>query len=293
MDIKQLRYFNEIARNGSIAKAANKIYISQQGLSMAMLRLESELSCRLLERTPEGMTLTREGEFLLPRSEEIVAKFDAVEAYFKTGGQHRSTVRVACALGATPEVLAQVLVEFQRDCPQYFVEVDEGSDVDCDDAVENKRAELGLGIGPLDEKKFVTKKLFSSPFCLLVHRSHPLANLKTVTVDVLQNLPVMVMNDRMKSSLLISRCCEARGFQLEIQYRAAEIIAIHRMAAAQVGVGVGVLSVAQGMEQPDVVAIPFEEPEMTWQLYLFKLRGAVLSPGAKAFEGYVLRTCGG
>lgn len=113
MDIKQLRYFIAVYQNGSIAKAANKVYISQQGLSMALLRLESELSCRLLERTPNGMMLTQEGEYLLPKAEKLVEEFDELEEYFKKPVPHRTTIKVACALGAIPEFLLPFYLIFK------------------------------------------------------------------------------------------------------------------------------------------------------------------------------------
>lgn len=289
MDIKQLRYFIAVYQNGSIAKAASKVYISQQGLSMALLRLETELSCRLLERTPNGMVLTPEGEYLLPKAEKLVEEFDELEQYFKRSGSHRTTVKVACALGAISEYFAPLLFDFQSAHPQYNIVVEEVSDSECDALVENKKVELGFGLSPFNDGLFIHMPVFSSPFCLLVHKSNALADLDRVSVDVLRNVPVMVMNDRSKTNLLLLQCCCAKGFQPEIQYCAAEVIAIHRMVAANIGIGISVLSVVQDLSHPDVVAIPFEEPEMTWELNLFKLKNHTLSPGARTLESYILR----
>lgn len=289
MDIKQLRYFIAVYQNGSIAKAANKVYISQQGLSMALLRLESELSCRLLERTPNGMVLTQEGEYLLPKAEKLVEEFDELEEYFKKPVPHRTTIKVACALGAIPEFFAALLFNFQSSHPQYNIVVEEVSDTECDDLVENKKVELGFGISPFNESIFTCMPVFSSPFCLLVNKSKSLADLNSVSVDFLRTFPVMVMNDRSKTNLILSQCCYAKGFQPEIKYCAAEVIAIHRMVAANIGAGISVLSVAEDIAHPNVAAIPFEEPEMTWELNLFKLKNHTLSPGARALESYILR----
>lgn len=290
MDIKQLRYFIAVAHNGSISGTASKIFISQQGLSMALLRLETDLSCQLLERTPEGMVLTEEGAYLLPRAEKLVAQFDELEDYFKGPNKHRAAVRVGCAFGAIPEYLADILFNFECKHPHYCVEVDECSDLDCDTAVENRKVELGFGIAPLNENLFNSRAVFSSPFCLLVNKNHPLAEHKSVSVEILRSTPVMIMNTRSKTNVIITQSCLARGFQPKTRYLAAEVIAIHRMVAANMGVGISVVSVAESLAHPDVVAIPFEEPDLIWQLHLFKRKDAVLSPGAKAFEQFVLRS---
>lgn len=192
MDIKQLRYFIAVYEAGSIAKAANKVFISQQGLSMALLRLESELSCTLLERTQDGVTLTPEGERLLPHAQKLVAEFNELESYFKGPSPYRTTVKLACALGAIPEFLASILFNFQKSYPQYLTHIDEVNDMDCDTLVEKKTAELGFGLAPLNQTLFSVRPLFSSPFCLLVNRNDPLAELDSVSLDILQSTPVFI-----------------------------------------------------------------------------------------------------
>lgn len=289
MDIKQLRYFIAVYEAGSIAKAANKVFISQQGLSMALLRLESELSCTLLERTQDGVTLTPEGERLLPHAQKLVAEFNELESYFKGPSPYRTTVKLACALGAIPEFLASILFNFQKSYPQYLTHIDEVNDMDCDTLVEKKTAELGFGLAPLNQALFSVRPLFSSPFCLLVNRNDPLAELDSVSLDILQSTPVFIMNERSKTNLVVSRCCQSKGFLPNFRYLAAEVIAIHRMVGANVGRGISVLSIAQDMPHPNVVAIPFEEPEMMWELNLFKLKNRPLSPAARAFEQYVIQ----
>ncbi len=54
MNIQQLKYYLEICKCRSFSKAADNLYISQQGLSMAVIRLESEFSCKLFIRTPRA-----------------------------------------------------------------------------------------------------------------------------------------------------------------------------------------------------------------------------------------------
>ena len=61
MNLEQLKYFEEICRSGSISKAAENLYISQQGLSMSMQRLEDHFSCKLFERDSRGMKPSEDG----------------------------------------------------------------------------------------------------------------------------------------------------------------------------------------------------------------------------------------
>lgn len=58
MEINQIRYYIEVCNVGSMSKAAEKLHMSQQGLSLAIRRLEAELGCDLFYRKSSGLVLT-------------------------------------------------------------------------------------------------------------------------------------------------------------------------------------------------------------------------------------------
>lgn len=291
MDIRQMQYFIEICRQRSFAKAAEHLYISQQGLSMAISRLEEELSSKLFWRSGKELKLSEQGEFLLPHAEEMLRHFQICEAYFeelKHAKQLQKTVNIASAFGAMPEFAGRLVFQFQRDFPDIWLSVHEYTDTTCDEAVWNGDAELGFSPTPLDIKRFESIKLFTRRFCLLVHHSHPLAARETVPLDVLRTTPIMVMDETSKAPQIVMSCCRHAGFQPKVQFKAGEVIAIHRLVSANRGVGISVESVAEDLSHPDVRAIPFDDPRMVWEAHLIKKRDANLSPVAKTFERYVI-----
>lgn len=72
MDINQMKYFVEICAAGSMSRAAENLKMSQQGLSLAVRRLESELNCDLFYRKSSGLVLTEYGKMFKRESEEIL-----------------------------------------------------------------------------------------------------------------------------------------------------------------------------------------------------------------------------
>lgn len=290
MDIKQLRHFIAIYKYGSIAKAAEKLYISQQGLSCSLLRMEAELSYRLLNRTPNGMTLTEEGKSLLPMAEKLVSEFDDLEVHVEKLATRRSTIKVGSTLGAIFKILAPLWINFQTAFPQYTIEVLEVGDHECDRLIENGEVDLAFGTSPFDERIFDCKPVYASPFCLLLHKSRALPELKTATVDFLRDVPIMIMNNTSKTNLIVTNACKARGFLPQIQYSAAEVISIHRMVSLNIGVGISVTSVAEDLADPDVVILPFEEPEMLWEINMFKMKNRALSPEAQQLETFIFES---
>ncbi|MDR1821744.1 MAG: LysR family transcriptional regulator, partial [Oscillospiraceae bacterium] len=72
MEIQQLRYFHRVCMLHSFTKAAKACFVSALGISMAIHRLEEELSCKLFERSAKELVLTEHARFLLPLAERIV-----------------------------------------------------------------------------------------------------------------------------------------------------------------------------------------------------------------------------
>ncbi|WP_283621568.1 LysR family transcriptional regulator [Limosilactobacillus avium] len=76
MEVRVLRYFNEIVREGNISGAAQVLHISQPALSRQMKELENELGVTLFERGHRQIKLTQEGSYLFDRAQEITTLVD-------------------------------------------------------------------------------------------------------------------------------------------------------------------------------------------------------------------------
>ena len=81
MCIEQLKYFLEVAQSGSINAVAQHLFISQQGISDALKRMENELGVVLFKRSKMGITLTPEGEGLYTYARNVVKAYGELEDY--------------------------------------------------------------------------------------------------------------------------------------------------------------------------------------------------------------------
>ncbi|MEE0435704.1 MAG: LysR family transcriptional regulator [Peptococcaceae bacterium] len=75
MTIEQLQYICMVAKTHSITTAAEQLFVTQQTISKAMNKLETELDVKLLERSHKGVTLTHDGEKFVEQANEIVERF--------------------------------------------------------------------------------------------------------------------------------------------------------------------------------------------------------------------------
>ena len=97
MELRVLRYFLMVAREGSITKAANLLHITQPTLSRQMIQLEEELGVSLFLRNKYRITLTDDGILLKHRAQEIIELADKTEEEFKNKNEElNGKVSIGC-----------------------------------------------------------------------------------------------------------------------------------------------------------------------------------------------------
>ncbi len=85
MNILHMKYAAEVARIGSINKAAEQLYIAQPNLSRCIKELEADLGIVIFDRTFKGMTLTPEGEDFIRYAQKVLNQIDDIERMYKNG----------------------------------------------------------------------------------------------------------------------------------------------------------------------------------------------------------------
>ena len=143
---RQLRAFLEIARLQSFTKAAERIHISQAGLSMMVRELESQFGTRLFDRTTRSVGLTEAGRRLQPIASRVVDELDAVgAAIVDVHANAVSTLRIAATPLLSASLLPPVLQRFAESRPWVSVSV---ADVELGEVrrlVLEGEADIGLG----------------------------------------------------------------------------------------------------------------------------------------------------
>jgi DNA-binding transcriptional LysR family regulator len=127
MELRHLRNFVAIAEEGSVTRAAERLWIAQPGLSTQMRRLEGELGVQLLERHTRGISLTQAGELFLQRARVALTAADAAAA---TGHDLAAgvigSVRLGVAGGPGWPAASAFLERFSRERPGVELSVLQG-----------------------------------------------------------------------------------------------------------------------------------------------------------------------
>ena len=287
MTIQQLKFFDEVCRSNSIAEAAGRLFITPAGLRMALHRMEKELNCKLLNWDSKGVHPTKDGEYLLERIKEMLSSYEECEKYFNLQEETVQTITVASAINTPEEMTYQYIKDFNESQNRYKVIIRDYPNSICDDAVENEDADLGFSTGPFDKKKFVFTPVCSYPLSFVVRKDHPYAKLKSIPTKLLDELPLVTMEMKAKDTELYD-ACKTVGVKLNVVSELNREYSILKSVGTQQNLfGITNLPWSEGFSMWNVVLIPFEDPHMSREIYMFRKKGDFLSPGAMEFERYV------
>ncbi|MEM6513974.1 MAG: LysR family transcriptional regulator [Pseudomonadota bacterium] len=157
MNFQELRVFCAVARAGGITSAADNLGIAKSAVSKQLSRLESRLNVKLVARSSRRVSLTREGERLLPRIESILAEGarlveDAHEDTFRTAG----TVRIA----ATPDFGGLVAHRFLPALVDQFPDLAVTMRLDYGfEDLQDPGIDLAIRIGRVSDERLVAHRL--------------------------------------------------------------------------------------------------------------------------------------
>ncbi len=186
MDIRQMRYFMEICRLGSVSRAAESLFVSQQGLSSSIRRLEQELDCALFYRKGNSLVLTENGQFFLDNSVEIVNAFDKLQNHFRNlGTEENAKVSVLCVysvISKGPHMLQQALLDGVEG---LNVSIGECYTTECPELLDNNAYNFAICYEQDWAARYDTHFLFRVEHCFMVHRTHPLAVYDSISLSQL------------------------------------------------------------------------------------------------------------
>lgn len=155
MEIRVLRYFLTVAREGSITGAANYLHLTQPTLSRQLQDLEKELGQKLLIRTNHNVTLTPEGMILRKRAEEILDMVEKTEKEFSSISENISgEIHIGSGETYIFKCIADVINEMRKDFPQIIFHIYSGSFEDVTEKLDKGLLDFGITIQPSDLSKY-------------------------------------------------------------------------------------------------------------------------------------------
>ena len=196
MNILHMKYAVEIAKLGSINKAAEALLIAQPNLSRAVKELETDLGVSIFDRSSKGMFLTPEGEKFIGYAKKILQQIEEVENMYKTGAPAKQKFSV-CVPRASyiSDAFANFSTQLKTQAAEIFYQETNSSHV-----INNVlNAEYKLGIlryaenfdkyfkATLEEKGLTYELITEFTYQLIMNRNNPLASYGEIRCEHLRD----------------------------------------------------------------------------------------------------------
>ena len=284
MELYQLEYFLEVARQRNFTRAAARLHLAQAALSEQIRKLEDDLATPLFQRGRRESTLTMAGETLRMHAEGLIERAAAARrAVQAVVGLRGGRV----AIGAIPSVSAGLLPAavsvFRRRHPQVELVIVEGTSESVAEAVESGRVEMGIIQHPTPAGLLDERALLTESFVILAAPQHAVARRRRVALKTLAEESFVFFKGRARDSALAA--CRAAGFEPRLACESGELETVRALVAA--GLGLALLpELAARRARPACALVRLSGPRVERQLVVVTRRGHAASPSAAAeFEG--------
>lgn len=268
MNIKDLKWFREICSLKSITKAAANLYITPQGLSKSIKNLENELGVELLERTPNGITLTPYGEKLYEKSEVLLKDYDDLYYEMEMLKQQESgLIRICSAYGVFRILGIDFVLNFEQTHPGMSMDYMEFPDIHIDREVAAGYYDAGFAIGPIADESLEQIPIFQSTVSLLVYEGHPLYERESVSFADLKGEPLVLESRGFKINSLVKQSCAQSGFKPNIIFNTSGFSLCHKLTAQHRGISIVVDKISMDMKKEGLKTIPITD-SFIWQVFL-------------------------
>lgn len=287
MELRHLRYFVAVAEQGSVSRAAQKLFIAQPALSTQMRQLEEEVGAPLLVRVPRGVQLTAAGKAFLEHARAILARVQQATVDARTHGVQERSLRVGLVPSATHTLLPGLRQRLQRADAGMRLQVREMISSQQLKALQNDEIDIGLARPPeaLQHDAYVhLAAQITDPYCLALPAQHPLAahpgEVALKQVAHAEFVAFSRYQDPAYFDRTVALCMEA-GFSPDMRHEAGQFVSVLALVGSGLGVAIVPASLAV-LAHPQVVFRQLKASSYTSRLAVVCRKAWLQTEGAAA-----------
>lgn len=290
MEFKHIEYFITASRHQSMSQAAESLYISQQALSRCIQNLETELGCRLFNRTVKGSTLTAEGQYLYSQFNPLV------ESYHQTVDEalaHLSAQPRKIAFASAPLIFGMletsILYTYHESQKKTSLDIQEMSDTEVEQYVARDASHFGILAEPehWHGRKFDYTPVRTYPLSLCIHKNHPLAKKRSVSFGDLRDEYFLVLDKRSHYQTILREKAKEYGFEPNFVFESADVNQLCALVNANKGIFIAVANPAFGTLFKNIQVVALKDKDMTYSITFIYQKLDKLEPQARKFIEFI------
>lgn len=291
MDLRQLRVFVEIVRQGSFTRAAEKLHIAQPAVSISLRKLEEELELTLLNRQEKRVTLTAEGENLLRHAERILDNLAAAETEMaELRGLSHGEVRIGIPPMMSSYYFPRIIRRFRDRYPNLTLSVSGEGAASIRRMISRGEIDMGVVAGRklldgLESQHFLREEIVAC-----VPLDHPLAGRRTLSLAEFLREPLLLFKEGYYMRELIDELVAGEELRPQVVFETNLFSLVRSLIKQGMGISTFLRMVVDGDEQ--LAAVSFDPPLHLDLLIAWKADRS-LSRANRAFIDFLLERSGG
>lgn len=269
MTLTELRYIVTLAQEQHFGRAADRCYVSQPTLSIAVKKLEDELGIALFERTKSRVQPTPLGEQIIAQANLVLEQTAAIKDLADAGkDQLSSPLSVGAIFTVGPYLLPKFIPHLQQVAQKMPLYVEEGYTHNLRKKLRNGELDVIIIALPFSEPDVVTQTLYEEPFVVLMPKNHPLAAQEKIKSTDLSDQKMLLLGEgHCFRDQVLTTCPNLQPNSDESSHirtvaEGSSLETLRHMVASGLGVTILPLSAAESSlyTQDVLVTRPFADP---------------------------------
>ncbi len=196
MTLTELRYIVALHQTEHFGKAAEKCFVSQPTLSVAIKKLEEELDVTLFERSRSQVKATPLGEKIIQQAQQVLEQASMIQDLADSGKDPLgSSLAIGAIFTVGPYLFPHFVPRLQQKAPEMPLYIEENYTAVLREKLRSSELDAIVIALPFKEVDVVTKPLYTESFVVLLPHDHPLTRQEAITPKQLEQEKVLLLGE--------------------------------------------------------------------------------------------------
>jgi LysR family hydrogen peroxide-inducible transcriptional activator len=262
MTLNELRYIVAVAQEKNFRRAAEKVFVSQPALSLAIQKLEEELGIQIFERSRTAVSFTPIGEMIVKQAQRVLEEAEQIKTIASKGkDQLVGTLKIGAIYTVGPYLLPELIPVLKLKAPKMPLEMEENTTANLQEQLISGRLDAIIIALPFEGTGIATRPLYDEDFNVVVPLDHPWAKKKQIKTVELSTEKILLLNTGHCFSNQVKEACSEFNSSIGEIQQGNSLETIRNMVASGLGITVLPVSANSGKYHSKLTReIPFTSP---------------------------------
>lgn len=249
LEMRHIKYFLAVAEDLHFRNAAEKLYISQPGLSRQIKQMEDDLGLKLFLRHNRKVELTSTGEYLKKEFNRMLKEMDGILGHAQLLEKgYQGQLKLGYIGSAMQTVIPDFLVHTRKEFPKVRFDLKEMDNQSQIKAIKNHEIDLGFVRTDRVPRDLEMRAMFEDTFSIVLPKDHPIDANNFKDISQLKNDPFILFDASYSTSYYekVMQIFDKAGFVPIISHKTVQANTIYRLIEKGFGVAIVPTSLQNG-----------------------------------------------